>query len=83
MKLTSLTVIQVEYGADAGSYRAELHFEGAFSSQKLILDPETSAAVLNVVADKMIDAGEALAKNIRPAIEAAVTPQLEAPAHAD
>ena len=83
MRLENLSIAREDYGPNKGKYRCAVSFAGEFTKQSLILPSDVSNAILEAVPAHVIIAGEDLARNIRPAVEAAITPQLEAPADAD
>lgn len=76
MMLENLNIRREDYGPNKGKYRCTVSFAGDYTKQSLVLPFDVSDAILEAVSDHVIIAGEDLARNIRPAVEAAITPQL-------
>jgi hypothetical protein len=79
MLLKNLIIHREEYGQDKGTYRARVEFMNDYTHQSIILPAETSLRLLDLVGDLLIEAGENLAKSIKPAIETATNRTLLPP----
>ncbi|MGY8771722.1 MAG: hypothetical protein ACKVG9_00050 [Rhodospirillales bacterium] len=79
MILKQLSINREEYGPEKGTYRTRIEFIGDYTHQSICLPAETSTRLLDLVGDLLIEAGENLAKSIKPAIEAATNRALPPP----
>lgn len=73
MKLRKLEIELHWYGENAGKYTGTIEFEGQSGSQKLILDPIISAALLDFCGPAMTSAAKAAADNLQAAMQLSIS----------
>jgi hypothetical protein len=79
MQLDSLRISAETYGPNKGKYNCTVSYTGSYSSHSLMLGHDTSARIIDVIGELLIEASVEMAQNIKPAIEAAQTPAIAAP----
>lgn len=76
MQLKSLSIDLIQYGVNEGRYTGVAHFKNQFGEVALNLDPDTSEAILEVVANKLVSSARSIGERLTAACVESAVPAL-------